>query len=216
MNKKITTGLTAMVAAGALAATTAPANAAAASERSERGGTRSLATVLAADGHHFDHNWHDFDIVDAAVTTVLKAKPDSPVGVLADGKTRLTAFLPTDAAFQRLVKQLSGTSPHTEKATFKAVASVADVDTLESILLYHVVPGATITAKKAVKADGAKLKTAQGETIRVNVKGNGDIRLQDQDGNARNARVIPHLTDLNRGNRQVAHGVTQVLRPVNL
>jgi len=213
MKKQITTGLTALVAAGALAATTAPAQAATASERQ---GTRSLATVLAADGHHFDHNWHDFDIVDAAVMAVLEAKPDSPVGVLADGSKRLTAFLPTDAAFQRLVKQLTGTAPHTEKATFRAVAKAADVDTLETILLYHVVPGATITAKQAAKADGAKLDTAAGKTITVNVRGNGAIRLQDQDKDARNARVIPHLTDINKGNRQIAHGVTQVLRPVNL
>ena len=30
------------------------------------------------------------------------------VAVLADGNTRLTAFLPTDRAFQRLVKDLTG------------------------------------------------------------------------------------------------------------
>ena len=149
--------------------------------------------MLGADGTHFDHNWHDFDIVEKAVLTVLDAKPDSPVGVLAQGKKRLTAFIPTDAAFRRLVDQLTGKTPHTEKATFEAVASVADVDTLETILLYHVVPGATITSRQAAKADGAKLKTAEGKTIRVNVKGNGAIRLQDQDKNARNARVIPRL-----------------------
>jgi uncharacterized surface protein with fasciclin (FAS1) repeats len=212
MHKQITTGLTALVAAGALAATTAPAQAATASERQ---GTRSLATVLAADGNHFDHDWHDFDIVDKAVHTVLKAKPDSPVGVLADGTKRLTAFLPTDAAFQRLATQLSGTKPHTERGTFRAVTKVADVDTLETILLYHVVPGATITAKQAAKADGAHLATAAGKKITVHVR-HGQVRLADQDPNARNARVIPHLTDLNKGNRQVAHGVTQVLRPVDL
>ena len=27
-------------------------------------GQRSLATVLAADGHHFDRKWRDFDILD--------------------------------------------------------------------------------------------------------------------------------------------------------
>ena len=214
MNKRITTGLTALLAAGSLAATTAPSQAATAgSER--HAGHRSLATVLAADGNHFDHNWHDFDIVDKAVHTVLEAKPDSPVGVLAQGNKRLTAFLPTDAAFQRLVKQLSGKAPHTEKATFKAVTKVADVDTIETILLYHVVPGATITAKQAAKADGAELDTAAGKTLTVQVR-HGMIRLVDQDPNARNARVVPYLADINKGNKQIAHGITQVLRPVNL
>ncbi len=215
MDKRITTGLAALLTAGAVTATTAPADAAGApSDR--HAGTRSLVQVLGADGTHFDHNWHDFDIVEKAVLTVLDAKPDSPVGVLAQGRKRLTAFIPTDAAFRRLVDQLTGKAPHTEKATFEAVASVADVDTLETILLYHVVPGATITSRQAAKADGAKLKTAEGKTIRVNVKGNGAIRLQDQDKNARNARVIPRLADINKGNRQIAHGITQVLRPVDL
>ena len=61
--------------------------------------------------------------------------------MLAKGRTRLTAFVPTDRAFRRLVRSLTGNLPRTEKATFRAVATVADVDTLEAILLYHVVPG---------------------------------------------------------------------------
>src|SRR4051794_7129585 len=65
-------------------------------------GTSSLATLLAKDGSGFDHNWNDFDIADNAVAAVLKAKPKSPVAVLADGKTPLTAFLPTDRAFRKL------------------------------------------------------------------------------------------------------------------
>lgn len=203
--------LATVLAAGTAAA--APANANANAERSA--GTKSLAKVLAADGNHFDQNWHDFDIVDKAVHAVLAAKPDSAVGILAQGDKRVTAFLPTDAAFQRLVKQLSGTTPHTERATYRAVAKVADVNTLETILLYHVVPGATITAAQAAKADGAKLETAAGKTLKVRVK-HGTIRLVDKDPNARNARVIPGLADINKGNKQIAHGISQVLRPVDL
>ncbi|GAB3792823.1 fasciclin domain-containing protein [Nocardioides ungokensis] len=205
------TALATVLAAGTAAA--APANASPAPERSA--GTRSLATVLAADGTRFDHNWRDFDIVEKAVLTVLDAKPDSPVGVLTKGRKRVTAFIPTDAAFRRLVTDLTGHTPQTERATFKAVASVADVDTLEAILLYHVVPGATITSAQAAKADGAKLKTAQGGVIKVNVTKNG-IRLIDRDPDAPNARVLPRALDINKGNRQIAHGISQVLRPANL
>ena len=74
---------------------------------------------------------------------VLKAKPDSAVAVLADGDTRLTAFVPTDRAFRRLVTSVTGDRPASEKAAFGAVASLG-VDTVESLLLYHVVPGATV------------------------------------------------------------------------
>ncbi|WP_197025995.1 fasciclin domain-containing protein [Nocardioides sp. URHA0020] len=179
-------------------------------------GDRSLAAVLAADGHHFDHNWGDFDIVDEAVTTVLKAKPDSPVGVLAKGNVRLTAFLPTDAAFRRLVTSVTGKKPASESATFKKVAGLVDVDTLEAILLYHVVPGARINAAQASKADGAKLKTAAGLNLRVNVKRSGAIKLLDKDKDAWNATVIPSKVNINKGNTQIAHGISRVLRPADL
>ena len=38
----------------------------------------------------------------------------------------------------------------------------------------------------------------------------------DKDHDAKNAMVIPALTDLNKGNRQIAHAVDRVLRPADL
>src|SRR5215218_9362285 len=86
------------VAGSALAA---PAQAQPASEAAQRGNT-SLAEVLGADGRKFDQKWGDFDIVEAAAFAVLDAKPKSPVGLLAAGSERLTAFVPTDKAFRAL------------------------------------------------------------------------------------------------------------------
>jgi hypothetical protein len=177
---------------------------------------RSLATVLAQDGNHLDRNWDDFDILDKAVHAVLAARPGSPVGVLADGKTRLTAFLPTDRAFRRLVFTITGKRPATERATLKAVTSVADVDTLEKILLYHVVPGPPITYRQARHADGARLTTALGPAIRVNVIRHRVVKLRDRDFDNKNPRVLRALKNINKGNRQVAHGINRVLRPVDL
>jgi uncharacterized surface protein with fasciclin (FAS1) repeats len=210
MMNRIAAGLTAtaLVTGGLMAGTAGSASA--------HQGNRSLATVLAADGHHFDRNWGDFDIVDKAVVTVLKAKPNSPVAVLAKGRTRVTAFLPTDAAFWRLVRSLTGKKPATERATFNAIAGLVDVDTLETILLYHVVPGATITAKQAAKSDGAKLQTAAGKKIAVHVRRTGAIYLRDKDHDARNPKVLAAKADLNKGNRQIAHGINRVLRPADL
>ena len=208
--RKLTSALVVGVALSLVAPTTA--NAAPAKKL----GNKSLASVLAADGHHYDHNWDDFDILDKAVTTVLKAKPGSPVAVLADGKVALTAFLPTDRAFRRLVFDLSGKRLHSEKGVFKAVAGVADVKTLESILLYHVVPGATVTYKMAKASDGAKLATAlSGAKITVNVRHKG-VFLQDLDKDDLNPRVKWSLRNINKGNKQIAHGINRVLRPINL
>jgi uncharacterized surface protein with fasciclin (FAS1) repeats len=177
---------------------------------------RSLASVLAADGNHLDRNWDDFDILDKAVHAVLAADPSSPVAVLADGDTRLTAFLPTDRAFRRLVLALTGKRPTTERATLRAVTSVADAPTLEKILLYHVVPGQPITYRQARLSDGARLGTALGPKIRVNVIRHRAVRLQDRDFDNADPRVVRSLKDINRGNKQIAHGINRVLRPIDL
>jgi uncharacterized surface protein with fasciclin (FAS1) repeats len=205
-------GLTAVVLAATATVAAAP-GAQAAPSGTHRAGTTSLAAVLAADGHHFDKKWGDFDILDAAVMAVLKEKPKSPVAVLADGKVRLTAFLPTDRAFRRLAKTLTGKAPKTERATFKTLAKAAGVDVIETVLLYHVVPGKTLGAAKVVKADGKKLTTAQGGTVTVRVKGKKVI-LVDADPDVRNPRVI--ATDINKGNRQIAHAINRVLLPLDL
>jgi uncharacterized surface protein with fasciclin (FAS1) repeats len=192
------------------AALTSPAHAAAPTHHGL--GHRSLAQVLAADSG-YDHNWADFDILEKAVTTVLAAKPDSPVKVLTQGRTRLTAFIPTDRAFRRLVRDLTGRTPRTERGTFRAVTRLADVNTLEAILLYHVVPGSTVTSDSVMKLDGAMLTTAQGGTVTVRIH-RGGVRLVDQDPDARNAKVV--AVDINKGNRQIAHAINRVLRPIDL
>ena len=178
-------------------------------------GTTSLAEVLAADGNRLDRNWDDFDIVEKAVYAVLEAKPESPVAVLADGSTALTAFVPTDRAFRRLVFDLSGERLAREAGVLRAVGKVADVDTLEAVLLYHVVPGATVTYAQALQADGAALGTALGEDLRVNVI-DRNVRLRDLDPDDRNARVLRDAKNINKGNEQIAHGINQVLRPIDL
>lgn len=182
-------------------------------------GQRSLAAVLTADGNQFDRNWYDYDIVTEAVLAVLAAKPNSAVGVLADGSVPLTAFLPNDRAFQVLLHDLTHTWVKSEKKVFTTLAATVGIDTIESVLLYHVVPGATITAKQAVKSDGAVLTTAlPGSTITVDVKNRWLplIVLRDADPNDANPWVSPWALNINKGNRQIAHGITLVLRPADL
>jgi uncharacterized surface protein with fasciclin (FAS1) repeats len=177
-------------------------------------GTRSLAELLAKDGSGFDKNWSDYDILDNAVGAVLAAKPNSPVAVLADGNVPLTAFLPTDRAFRRLAHSLTGKSYHSEKKVFTKLAGTLGVDTIESVLLYHVVPGATITYRQALKANGAVLQTAlEGATVKVKVRC-WVVILKDNDPNARNPIVVQ--PNLNKGNKQIGHGINRVLRPVDL
>ena len=210
--RHLTSAFTALVLTGtALGAVTAPAQ----SAEKQAVGTRSLAKVLAADGNRFDSNPRDFDILDRAIRTVLKAKPDSPVAVLKDGKVALTAFAPTDQAFRLLAQEVSGSKIKSERKVYATLAQVADVNTTEQLLLYHAVPGKTITYKQAKASDGAKLKTGTGANLTVRVR-SGIVSLVDADKNDRNARVIPKLKNINKGNRQIAHGIDRVLRPFDL
>lgn len=178
-------------------------------------GEQSLAAVLTSDGNRFDHNKYDYDVLTEAVLAVLAEKPDSPVGVLADGSVALTAFIPNDKAFKILARQVTGKAITTERKAFKEIAGLG-IDTVESVLLYHVVPGQTITAAQARKSDDAKLTTALGSTIKVDIRGakGKQIRLKDKDRNSRNPRV--NNPNVNKGNVQIAHGVDRVLRPLDL
>lgn len=206
--------LTAVLFAGALTSglAVAPAQAAPAE--------RSLAAVLTADGNGtFDKNWYDYDIVTQAVLGVLAAKPDSNVKLLTDGSVALTAFIPNDRAFRLLAHDLTHKWYSTEKGVFDKLVRKLGIDAIEKVLLYHVVPGGPILAKDALKADGAKLATGlPGAFIKVDVKGKNvpTIVLIDRDRNDANPRVNPWQTDINEGNKQVAHGITRVLRPLNL
>ena len=181
---------------------------------------QSLVAVLTAGGNGtFDNNWYDYDIVTQAVVAVLAAKPNSNVKLLADGSVPLTAFIPNDRAFRLLAHDVSHNWQKTEKQVFAKLVAKLGVDAIEKVLLYHVVPGGPILAKDALKADGAKLATAlPGASITVDVKGKNVpvIILRDRDRNDADPRVNPWQTDINEGNKQVAHGITRVLRPINL
>jgi uncharacterized surface protein with fasciclin (FAS1) repeats len=205
----------AAVAVGTLAVAPSASATGSTAPRTTAPGTRSLAAALTSDGNTFDRNWYDYDIVTEAVLAVLKAKPKSPVGLLANGNVALTAFIPNDRAFQLLVKDLTGKKLTSEKAVFGAVAGLG-INTVETVLLYHVVPGATITARQALKANGAKLTTAQGGTITVKVPlfPLPLVVLKDNDPDDKDPFVVQF--DINKGNKQIAHGISYVLRPVNL
>lgn len=177
-------------------------------------GTQPLSAVL-VDNNRFDKNSRDFDIVTEAVLAVLAAKPGSPVGALADGKVRLTAFVPNDGAFRKFTADVLGKNIRKERKVFKKLANNFTIDQIEGVLLYHVVPGRPITYRQALKANGARLTTAQGDVLRVKVR-RGVVTLKDRDPNDANARVLKRAKNINKGNRQIAHGISQVLRPVDL
>jgi uncharacterized surface protein with fasciclin (FAS1) repeats len=206
----------ALLATSALALTAFSAAAPASAQVAR--GDDSLAGVLTSDGNKFDKNADDFDILTEAALAVIAAKPDSPVALLADGGQRLTVFAPTDEAFRQLAKDLIGKTIKSEKKIFESLVALAGVDTIETVLLYHVVPGKTLTSKKVLKANGAKLMTAAGETVKVKVrtKGGVSVTLKDKDKNAQDPQAVLDALDNTPPNNQRAHAIDRVLRPIDL
>jgi len=174
-------------------------------------GTSPLTEVLNLQAAAFDSNSEDFDIFTAAFLDVWGQLPESPVRAISQGGTALTAFVPTDGAFRNLVKHLTGKTLKREARVAAAVMSLG-AKTVEKVILYHVVVGDPILSPAALQANGAQLNAASGESFGVKVSGT-TITLVDKARKHKNAVVPLPLVDLNKGNRQVAHGINQVMLP---
>ena len=170
-----------------------------------------LTDVWNLPSAEFDRNSADVDIFTSVFMDVWGQLPESPVQAIANGNTALTAFVPTDAAFRSLVKYLTGKTLKTEQAVANAVMGLG-AKTVEKVILYHVIVGDPILSPDALKANGAKLNAASGETVGVSVKGT-TITLIDKVKKYKNPTVILAAVDINKGNKQVAHAINQVLLP---
>lgn len=200
--------------AALVSATVALSPAATAQEEGETPlGLNALTNVLNVAEYDFDADLTDFDILTYLALDVMGAKPNSPVWALADGNVKMTAFIPTDRAFKKLVTALTGETLKRERKIYLAVRALG-MDTVEKVLLYHVVLGDPILSETAVAAATAStfLTTAEGSTIRVVF--NGDLlKVRDKDLNRINPNVILARVDVNEGNNQVAHPINGVLLP---
>jgi uncharacterized surface protein with fasciclin (FAS1) repeats len=177
----------------------------------------TLADVLLADSatdneDGFDRSSWDYDIVTQAVLLFHDL-----VDAASNPDAELTAFLPRDSAFRRLVYDITGDWIRSEAKVFEAVASLG-VDTVKDVLLYHLVP-AKISYADALQAKGAQLPTLlEDATIKVKVKSFlwwKWVKLVDADRDDRNPRVSqPNIGG--EASNGFAHGINRVLRPIDL
>jgi uncharacterized surface protein with fasciclin (FAS1) repeats len=179
--------------------------------------SRTLAETLLSDSAKddadgFDHRWYDFDIV----TQALLLYPDL-VAAASNPDLDLTVFLPNDLAFRKLVQDLTGQRLGTEAEVFGAVAGLG-LDTVKTVLTYHIIVGSAIDYRTARKSDGAVLTTLQSGTLTVDVRGHRwwpIVRLVDNDPDDRDAIVVwPNVGG--EATNGFAHGIDRVLRPIDL
>lgn len=175
-------------------------------------GTVSLATAMRLDAPAFDSNWQDHDILVHCLNRVLAAKPDSTLSALRDGTVPLTVLAPDDLAFRALAgyRNARGVILSTEARVFAFIAKL-NINTLERVLKYHLVPFEVIGAMDLITANGLFLPTQEGSPIRVSIA--TSVRLVDVSLEKRESLVRLSLLDINKGNRQIAHSISAVLLP---
>lgn len=206
--------------AGVAAAVTIGSVALAAPAAASSPSAPTLKQILDSQGGQFDRDWYDFDIIDAVVDTVLAENPDSPLALAADPNSpKLTVFLPNDRAFQALAADLLGFRYWfaSESKVASALVSAIPASTLETVVQYHVIPGADIDSATALSVPrGTPLTTLQGEDIKVTpVRFFGSAILSDKDRDDIDPFLVPSKLDIQASNG-IAHGIAFVLRPFDL
>jgi uncharacterized surface protein with fasciclin (FAS1) repeats len=177
-----------------------------------QGSEPTLADILAAQGGGTDRNWYDYDILAAGVDAAgLTAALDDP-------SAQLTVFIPNDRAFQALVADLYGwqywfASEDTILNKLVELEGSAP-GTLQTVILYHAVPGEITSDVALANRRGTELTTLQGGTITVKPVWRTAF-IVDQDRNDLNPWLVRSQLDIQASNG-VAHGISLVLRPSNL
>lgn len=145
------------------------------------------------------------DIVDNAVnsadhTTLVAAVQAAELVDALKGEGPLTVFAPTNAAFAKL-----------PEGTVETLLEPENLETLQTILTYHVVAGAldreAILAELADN-DTVELETLSGGTLTASLNGPSNVILTDAQGNT--AEISTYDVYQSNG---VIHVITSVLLP---
>jgi uncharacterized surface protein with fasciclin (FAS1) repeats len=188
--------LVAAAAALALSAGTAQARANAAAEPVGSIVDTAIA-VSGTDGPDADHS--DFDLLIAALTATGLA------ATLDDENATYTVFAPSDAAFLRLVTDLTGSQPESEQAALDAIVATFDVPTISDILLYHVVAGEELGFVDVLRS--RSLEMANGGTVRPR-----GLNLRDETDTLIDPRIVLRSSNI-RATNGVSHTINRVLVP---
>ncbi|MEL6123859.1 MAG: fasciclin domain-containing protein [Bacteroidota bacterium] len=136
------------------------------------------------------------DMFSSLVAAVVAADP-MIAETLSDPDGIFTVFAPTNDAFADLISGLG-------LNTLEDVVAAIGVDGLSTVLRYHVVPACAFSNDLK---NGAKIPTAQGETITVDLR---NLALIDKTDTP--AQLVPEGLDIRTANG-IVHTIDKVLLP---
>jgi len=194
-------------------------------------GQKALTVVLDVADFALDPNWNDFDIFAGMVSTYLQNRPNGSARVLADGKTALTCFVPTDRAFKTFASNLKGKLIKNERNVFTYLLDFAQVtadnasiisggrytavDVLETMVLSHCTTGTMSSEMLHTSARKRLPMTMLSGAVLTPRIVYGKVTLYDAGTKFYNPRRTPQPT-INAGNRQVAFAISDLIVPVDL
>lgn len=176
---------------------------------------QNLAELLiAASGDaNFDNNRFDYDIIVQTVLALESLGGDPDLGgatlleVLSNPDAEVTVFVPRDAAFRKLAKDLGWDGLGGDAGAFAVIAGTFDLATIRNVVKYHVVPGSY-----------GFLNLLRKRTFETALPGTSfkryGLNLRDNEPDLRNPRITLPL-ELRAG-EGIAHTITRVLIPVDL
>jgi uncharacterized surface protein with fasciclin (FAS1) repeats len=164
----------------------------------------TLAGMLAPYATTFDNDNNNFNV---GVHLLLQF-PQIVKAAASPGT--YTVFLPTDYAFRRLVKDLTGTVVVNEAKLVEAVKGLRALK-FTDVVRYHVLVGNRLDYATALRSNGVSLTTSQGGVVKVFVpKGTRRVVLVDKAPNRRDARVVNTGLVASNG---IVHVIDRVLLP---
>jgi uncharacterized surface protein with fasciclin (FAS1) repeats len=167
----------------------------------------TLAGMLAPYATSFDTDNNNFNV---GVHLLLQF-PQIVRAAASPGN--YTVFLPTDYAFRRLVKDLTGTVVANEAKLVEAVKGLRGLK-FADVVRYHVLVGNRLDYATALRSNGASLTTSQGGIVKVFVpKGTRRVVLVDNAPNRRDARVVNTGLIASNG---IVHVIDRVLLPAQV
>jgi uncharacterized surface protein with fasciclin (FAS1) repeats len=155
--------------------------------------------VAASGGGQPDSNPNDYDLLVQAVTATDLAP------TLDDEDARFTVFAPTDRAFLRLVKDLTGEKPESEQEALETITGALTTEQIKNVLLYHVVANRQLNLKKVQKS--RRIRMANGGIVRPR----GRV-LKDETRSAKDPKVVKKASNIRTANG-IIHTIDRVLRP---
>lgn len=170
--------------------------------------SQTITDIVVQSGGEFDRNSNDFDIL---LNAVLAAGLE---GALADPEADLTVFAPTDRAFIRLARDFGYSGNKEDEAFGAIVAALTDLGdgellpVLQSVLLYHVSPGAK-TAEE-VSATRVIDTALPGATILTSFR-----RLIDNEPDLRDPQISRKTNGIVASNG-IINPISRVLIPLDI